>query len=126
MAEKETLQRDPFIVRSAEDDRLPLTDPDRHHHISKTQRYPINVMKWMKENEHDMAVKVSQSKFIVVPTKNIIQDFLPKLSDHLLQRLLPDGEEITNDDRSRLIIQNNQIYCQDFASWSSDNTMTSE
>ena len=31
--------------------------------------------------------------------------------DHLLQRLLPDGEEITTEDRSRLIIQNNQIYC---------------
>jgi hypothetical protein len=64
MAEREVDQHDPVATRSAEDDRLPLTDPDQHHHISKTQRYPINVMKWMKENEHDFAVKVSQLKFI--------------------------------------------------------------
>lgn len=65
MAETEADRRDPVAIRSAEDDRLPLTDPDKHHHISKTQRYPINVMKWMKENENDLAVKVSRSKFIV-------------------------------------------------------------
>ena len=64
MAEREANHRDHVAIRSAEDDRLPLTDPDQHHHISKTQRYPINVMKWMKENEHDLAVKVSQAKII--------------------------------------------------------------
>ena len=61
MAEREADRHDPI---AAEDDRLPLTDPDQHHHISKTQRYPVNVMKWMKRNEHDFAVKVSHSKLI--------------------------------------------------------------
>jgi hypothetical protein len=65
MAETEADRRDPVAIRSAEDDRLPLTDPDQHHHISKTQRYPINVMKWMKENKNDLAVKVRWSKFIL-------------------------------------------------------------
>ena len=60
MAEREADRHEPVAIRSADDDRLPLTDPNKHHHISKTQRYPINVMKWMKENEHDLAVKVSQ------------------------------------------------------------------
>ena len=64
MAEREADCHDPIAVRSAGDDRLPLTDPDQHHHISKTQRYPINVMKWMKENENDLAVKVSRLKFL--------------------------------------------------------------
>ena len=64
MAKREADQHDHIETRAAEDDRLPLTDPDQHHHISKTQQYPINLMKWMKENEHDLVVKVSHPKFL--------------------------------------------------------------
>ena len=64
MAEREADRHDRVETRAAEDDRLPLTDSNQHHHISKTQQYPINVMKWMKENEHDLAVKVSHPKFL--------------------------------------------------------------
>jgi hypothetical protein len=77
MAEREADQGDTVAIRSAKDDKLPLTDPDQHHHISKTQRYPINVMKWMKENEHDLAVKVSQYKFISSQLKILSRIFYP-------------------------------------------------
>lgn len=63
---------------------------------------------WTWFGSESESIKIPSYKF---PLISNIQNFLPKLYDHLLQRLLHDGKEITNDDWSQLIIQNNQIYC---------------
>lgn len=43
------VERDPqATVRPSNEDNLPLTDPEQHHYISKTQRHPLNISKWTK------------------------------------------------------------------------------
>ncbi|KAF8952881.1 hypothetical protein BDZ97DRAFT_1604319, partial [Flammula alnicola] len=78
---------------------LPATSPDAHHHISEEVRHKVPLAQWLGKNEDDPALK----------------DFLPRLKDHLLSRLLGheyDGDEteFTPAQRATVIISNNNIY----------------
>ncbi|PPQ85538.1 hypothetical protein CVT26_012745 [Gymnopilus dilepis] len=82
-----------------ESDALPPTLPEQHHHISASKRHGVNIFCWAGECDSDDALK----------------DFLQKLKDHLLSRLLGhsfDGQEhsYTDEDRDQLEIVNEMLY----------------
>ncbi|KAF8887132.1 hypothetical protein BD779DRAFT_1611603 [Infundibulicybe gibba] len=82
-----------------EDNSLPPTRPESHHHISNDRKHRLNIYRWPNEHEGDIA----------------FQDFLPRLLDHLLGRLqgIPyDGDEqiFSTAERAHIHIQNNEIY----------------
>ncbi|KAF9441744.1 hypothetical protein P691DRAFT_682992, partial [Macrolepiota fuliginosa MF-IS2] len=52
-------------------DSLPPTSPNAHYHVSQSKKYHINVAEWLGNNCNNPA----------------LQDFLPKLQDHVLARL---------------------------------------
>ncbi|KAG6823907.1 hypothetical protein H0H92_008651, partial [Tricholoma furcatifolium] len=65
--------------------------------ISQTKHQPINVLQWAQDHCDDPATT----------------NFIPKLVDHLVERLLPQSTvngEITDTDRGRLIIKDSTIY----------------
>ncbi|KAJ7483727.1 hypothetical protein B0H11DRAFT_2279748 [Mycena galericulata] len=86
-------------VGFGQQDPLGATPPDWHHHTSNARRYPIDLF-----------------KFPGRPDDPAIADFIPKLQDHLLGRLLGrdfDGDthdEFTPADRNTVFIINNKIY----------------
>ncbi|KZT30276.1 hypothetical protein NEOLEDRAFT_1153539 [Neolentinus lepideus HHB14362 ss-1] len=80
-------------------DPLPYTPPDVHHHISHSRNSPLYVLHWLSSNAEDPA----------------LTDFLPKLQDHLLERLedpdvVTEGQQFSEDQRARLIIPNDRIF----------------
>ncbi|KAF8156743.1 hypothetical protein B0H34DRAFT_798127 [Crassisporium funariophilum] len=82
-----------------DEEPLPPTAPEAHHHISLETRQRIQLSDWLKRNKEDPALK----------------DFLPRLKNHILARLLlhkykGDELEFTPEDRSMVIIENNTIY----------------
>ncbi|KAG6808787.1 hypothetical protein H0H92_002888 [Tricholoma furcatifolium] len=79
---------------TTEDDPLPLSDPQEHHQISQTKHLPINLLQWARDHSNDPAVK----------------NFVPKLIDHLVLRLLPSTDVVTDTDRAKLIIRDGMIY----------------
>ncbi len=42
-------------------DPLPYTTPDKHYHISQSNRFNKDVMDWLSSNKNDPALKVSSS-----------------------------------------------------------------
>ncbi|KAJ7151509.1 hypothetical protein C8R46DRAFT_1229045 [Mycena filopes] len=86
-------------VDFTESESLAYTAPEEHHHISHSRNFPVSIPDFLRENEGDPAV----------------EDFLPKLKDHLLGRLAhPDwsGEpnEFTRDDHYKLLIKSDRFY----------------
>jgi len=75
-------------------------DLEKHYQISKSRRDPVNLYSYVYENEGDPAFK----------------DFIPKLKDHLLGRLLERDYEgdtygnFTEDERNTIRISGDQIY----------------
>ncbi|KAF7344219.1 hypothetical protein MVEN_01712600 [Mycena venus] len=85
----------------AESESLPYTAPEEHHHISHSLNFPVSITEFLRENEGDPA----------------IEDFLPKLKDHLLGHLIhPElssegsGYEFTPGQHFRLLIKNDRFY----------------
>ncbi|KAJ7017048.1 hypothetical protein C8F04DRAFT_1018289 [Mycena alexandri] len=87
-------------VAIGEDDPLGATPPDVHHHTSRARRKPLDIYQSFHSRTGDPAIK----------------DFIPKLQDHVLGRLLQrdfDGdthEEFTPADRRTVRIHSNKIY----------------
>ncbi|KAJ7290637.1 hypothetical protein C8J57DRAFT_1611754 [Mycena rebaudengoi] len=86
-------------VDFAETEALPYTPPEAHYHISQSRNYHFNIQQFLTANYGDPAVK----------------DFLPKLKEHLLGRMIHptwsgDGEEFTPQERDQVTIVNNRIY----------------
>ncbi|KAI0050707.1 hypothetical protein FA95DRAFT_551722 [Auriscalpium vulgare] len=78
---------------------LPFTPPECHHHMSHSRKFPLLVSNWLFEAGEDSAFK----------------NFLPKLQDHILERLRhPDmaseGRVYSDEDRAQVILQNNRIF----------------
>ncbi len=42
-----------------EEETLPATSPNQHHHISMDNRQKVQVVQWVDKNKNDPAVKVS-------------------------------------------------------------------
>ncbi|KAF9455458.1 hypothetical protein BDZ94DRAFT_1278112, partial [Collybia nuda] len=78
---------------------LANTPPSLHHHVSESTKQYENVTQWLTEHSDDPAMI----------------DFLPRLKDHLLGRILGrlfDGDEtpFSDDDRNTISFVNNKIY----------------
>jgi hypothetical protein len=39
-------------------DALPFTDPEEHHHMSRSKAIPLNLFKWVQINGSDPAIDV--------------------------------------------------------------------
>ena len=97
---------------------LPSTAPTDHYHISLDTHNKVQLRQWLKKNEADPALRVSTSLSSVFLTETIefwFQDFLPRLKNHLLSRLLGhkyDGDELpfTSSERRTVIIDSDIIY----------------
>ncbi|SJL13966.1 uncharacterized protein ARMOST_17418 [Armillaria ostoyae] len=85
-------------IRPNEKDPLPKGDPESHYQMSLSRNYPLDLHRWLAENEGDLAVV----------------DFIPKLKEHILRRLFVHeidlGDEITPEQLSRLHINNDRIF----------------
>ncbi|KAF8074854.1 hypothetical protein FPV67DRAFT_601603 [Lyophyllum atratum] len=86
-------------IAFTETEVLPLTPPEVHHHISSSRNFHLDIPTWLAANAGDPA----------------IQDFLPKLKDHLLARLshpdwTGDGNEFTPEEHFNLLIRNDRLY----------------
>ncbi|KAJ7174906.1 hypothetical protein C8R46DRAFT_1161271 [Mycena filopes] len=82
-----------------ESESLPYTPPEVHFHISMSRNFHCNIPSWLAEHAGDPA----------------IADFLPKLREHLLSRLLHptwsgDGSEFTELERAKVLIVNHRLY----------------
>jgi hypothetical protein len=103
-------------LRFEDSDPLPQTSPTAHHHISEQARHHDNVLTWLSENQHDHAVEVSlQLTSIFKLTCTVHKNFLPRLKDHLLGRLLGypftgDETEFSDEDRNSVSLVNNKIF----------------
>ncbi|KAJ7053101.1 hypothetical protein C8F01DRAFT_1330682 [Mycena amicta] len=75
---------------------LPKTNPHERYQVSHSTRFPEDLSQFVNENAGDPAV----------------EDFIPKLKNHLLARILGGDEEedFNEDDRDTLLIFNNRIY----------------
>ncbi|VDC05049.1 unnamed protein product [Peniophora sp. CBMAI 1063] len=82
-----------------EQEPLPVTSPEMHHHISHAQRFPVNLPAWLRECKDDP----------------LTVDFYGRLQDHLLERLLDpdcatDDCRYSTEERVRVFIQSDRIY----------------
>ncbi|KAJ6559288.1 hypothetical protein B0H10DRAFT_2240500 [Mycena sp. CBHHK59/15] len=96
---KRKLRKQKLYVPFAESEALPYTAPEEHHHISTSRNFSHHVASWLNEQGDDPAT----------------HDFLPKLKDHLLGRLMHpewsgDGDEFTSEERSKVLLRNDRIY----------------
>lgn len=90
--------------------KLPYTSPEEHYHISETEKDRINLISWVREHGDDIAYQVSSpanSSTSALPLPE--QDFIPRLKNHLLTRLLgleyDGGEtEFTGAERNNVVI----------------------
>ncbi|KAJ7118375.1 hypothetical protein C8R44DRAFT_554907, partial [Mycena epipterygia] len=96
---KRKRNRASLAVPFAEAEALPYTAPEEHHHMSSSRNLSYHVPSWLNEHRGDPATC----------------DFLPQLQEHLLGRLIHpewtgDGNEFTEDERSKIILRNDRIY----------------
>jgi hypothetical protein len=106
-------------VSFSDNDPLPYTDPAMHHHISDSRRYGQDAFSFSRKFPTDPAVKVSvcSMQILICRSTSVSQDFVPRLKDHLLARLLgrpfdgDDSEEgFSDSDRNTIRIIDNRIY----------------
>jgi hypothetical protein len=87
-----------------------------HHHMSDSKQHGQDAFSFSKAFPNDPATKVriTINRFFNY-LLTIKQNFIPKLKDHLLGRLLHqqydgDEQEFSDSDRNTVRIQNNRIY----------------
>jgi hypothetical protein len=103
-------------VSLEERETLPPTPPTKHHYISTETRQKVEIPRWLSNNKDDPAVHVSFSlRSLWYRVLTLEQEFLPRLKNHLLSRLLEqqyDGDELdfTAADRRNVVIAKNTIY----------------
>ncbi|KZV72799.1 hypothetical protein PENSPDRAFT_750617 [Peniophora sp. CONT] len=83
-------------LRFQDSEPLPFTEPHDHHHIARSQNFPVDIDNWLYKNRTDPAFK----------------GYLRLLRDHLLSRLTdePDDGRFTPDNRLNVKITKNRMY----------------
>lgn len=56
---KRKLQKNKMYVPFHEDEALPYTAPDQHHHISQSHNFSFHISSWLGQNLDDPATSVS-------------------------------------------------------------------
>lgn len=103
-----------------ESEYLGETSPDVHHHISHSRNFPIPLSTWITEDGSDIAMHVGLFILLYkrtpgVTRNNLLQEFVPKLQDHLLHRLREPGTvttptEFSWHERHEVVFQANRIF----------------
>jgi hypothetical protein len=85
--------------------------PQQHHHIGISQNQYQHIGTFLQRNSGDPAVKVSAMSDAGSPDA-LVQDFLPKLKRHLLNRILLtlDIEDQTNCSPTSVLIKHDRLY----------------
>ncbi len=120
LSEQRRLDKDAKTTRAEAQERrrqpLEPVSPSEPYDISKTQRSPIYLPKWLREHKDDPATKVSRAFNNIHSDADAIQQgFLPILIDHLLARILDrpgssyDGD-YSQAERHGLQILDDRIY----------------
>lgn len=60
------LHGSPVSLSFADDDPLPYTAPDRHYHVSETNRHFEDLAEWLSVNENDPAFKASDNSIVAM------------------------------------------------------------
>ncbi|KAF9551569.1 hypothetical protein CPC08DRAFT_738298 [Agrocybe pediades] len=80
-----------------EAESLSPTPPEVHYHLSQDVKNKVDILKWLANNRGDQA----------------LVNFLPKLKDHLLNRIFgppPGSASYSKQDHSQVNILNNRLY----------------
>jgi hypothetical protein len=98
-----------------EQESLPFTTPNAHYHMSNDVRHKLNISSWLGENLGDPTLQVSLIHLYFTSLTRIFQDFLPRLKNHILGRILEqdyDGDEteFTSAKRNTVVFSNNRLY----------------
>ncbi|KAF8960116.1 hypothetical protein BDZ97DRAFT_1666295, partial [Flammula alnicola] len=88
-------------VGFAESEPLPFTPAEVHHHISSSCNFPVHI--------HNFLESTGEKRVCTM------QDFYPKLQEHLVGRLhhpewSGDGNEFSDDERAKLYIANERMF----------------
>jgi hypothetical protein len=102
-------------VQFCDNDPLPYTSFEQHHHISDSTRFPHQLLRFVNNPPNDPAKEVRLLLLYEVQGLISPQKFIPKLKDHLLGRLLGldfDGDEynFSDEQRNSVRIINDTIY----------------
>jgi hypothetical protein len=86
-----------------------------HHDMSESQKHPQDAFSISRIYPGDPASKASFLACSSFQTADISQNFIPRLKDHLLSRLLKrdydgDEQEFSDDDRNTVRIIDNRLY----------------
>lgn len=100
-----------------ESDPLPKTLPEVHYHISNTTRLKENIYRWVDFHEQNGDEAIQVNSFINIGFENLTfsKDFIPKLKDHILTRLLGhayNGDEVeySAEERDSVQFVGNRLY----------------
>jgi len=105
------------VDRKLELEQSEIVAPELHHHISGSRNTSLKIRKFLHDNPEDPAKKVSppRSESEIQPY-HTLKDFLPKLRQHLLARMLGRDSDVefhdhlTDEDRNRVCIVGNKIF----------------
>jgi len=91
------------------------TSPRDHYSIAQSSRVSEDLIAWLGVRRDDPAFQVRCKRFLQRCTNLILQDFLPRLKDHLLARargIAYDGDEheFSEDDHYCVNIKDNLMY----------------
>jgi hypothetical protein len=112
---KEHTPSHPHLV-AADADPISYAENTLHHHISHSKNHYQDAFSFQKNFPDDPATQVNALHMTVVLLySQILQDFVPKLKDHLLTRLLGqeyngDEQKYSDADRNTVRLLNNRIY----------------
>lgn len=87
-------------------------DPKLHHHIGQSEKIYDDFGQYLRDHAKDPAIKVINIYCIIPPSFSyMIQDFLPWLKDHILDRLEPleKSARVANE-RDSILFKRNRIY----------------
>ena len=110
---------DHLSVQFVDQDLLPSCSLEVHYQIAQSKKHYQDISAWLLCNRNDVALQVHPCVIIQAILKLNktcvwIQDFLPKLKDHVLGHLLDnnagDLEVFTQLQRNALSFINNRIY----------------
>lgn len=92
--------------------------PQAHHHIGLTQKYPIHIGSYLVSHPGDPAIKVGRKLRCREPSNAPLQNFVPKLKEHLLRRINASrGPPRVGDERdiNKIILKDDRIYQHNIA-----------
>ena len=63
-------------MRIEDADRLPYTDVDRHHHMSESKNFPLDLYQFVHSPPNDPAKKVGSLRISVINNFNAVSEGL--------------------------------------------------